>query len=195
MPPLTTDANDDTLCLLQFVDIHHTLIAKLLKVQPVGFIEVGGDGLRVVVDHDRALAHLTELARARDRAPIELDTAANTIDTASQNHSTVIVEFNIVFRRVVSRVEVVGVGRVFGSKSVNTLNEGGDTEGFTVSTDSIFLGRDKVGDVGVRETHAFGMLHQLVVNVLDRTSSFKSVDGLNNVINLVQEPLQTKDNY
>ena len=46
-----------------------------LEVEDVALVVVGGDGLRVEVDHDCAVVQLAQCADAGDRAPVELDLA------------------------------------------------------------------------------------------------------------------------
>lgn len=79
----TSDADDNTLRLLEFVDIHDALETKFLKVQAIRLVEVGRDRLRIVVDHDCAPAHLAELARASDGAPVKLHARANAVYAAA----------------------------------------------------------------------------------------------------------------
>src|ERR1700685_2439423 len=130
--------------MLKFVNIHDPLEAKLLEIQTIGLIEVSRHSLGIVIDHDRPLAHVPQLPRTSDRTPIELDTAPNAINTTTKHHCSMLLEFNIMFRRIVGGIEIVRMGGIFGGKSVNPLDEGCDSKRFTVSTDGVFVGRDKV---------------------------------------------------
>ena len=47
--------------LLQLIYVHHPLVAELLEVETVGLVEVSGNRLRVVVDHNRPV---TQIGRA-----------------------------------------------------------------------------------------------------------------------------------
>ena len=114
--------------MLQFVDIHDALEAEFLEVEPVSLVEVSGDSFWVVVDHDGPLAHIAELASTSDRAPVELDTASNAVDTTSQNHSSMFIKFDVVLGGVVGGIKVVSVGRVFSGESVNAFDERSDSE-------------------------------------------------------------------
>lgn len=100
------------------------------------------------------------------------------------------VEFDVVFRSVVSRVEVVGVRGVFSSEGINSFHEGGDSECFSVSSNGVFVGRsgDEVGNLAIRETHSFRLLHQFVVDCSEVGRSFESLVHLNDVVELVEEP-------
>ena len=46
---LATDGDDDSRGVFELVDIHDTLVTELFKVQLVGFVVIGGHGLRVVL--------------------------------------------------------------------------------------------------------------------------------------------------
>lgn len=56
------------------------------------------------LDHNRLLAEGIQRARSVNSAPIELHRATDSVDTASEHKYTVVVESDIVRRRVVSRV-------------------------------------------------------------------------------------------
>jgi hypothetical protein len=59
------------------------------------------------VDHHCLLAELVERHGRVDGAPIELDRATDTVDTAAEHENTVVLECDIVGRGVVGGVEVV----------------------------------------------------------------------------------------
>lgn len=62
------------------------------------------------VDHDSLLAELVERHGRVDGAPIELDGATNTVDTATEHENTVVLECDVVGRGVVGGVKVVCIG-------------------------------------------------------------------------------------
>ena len=186
---LATDRDNDTASSLELVDIHDTLVAELLEVQLVGSIEVSGVGLGVVVDHNGLLAHLAEGEGGVDSAPIELDGATDTVHTATQNDSSVVIEGNIVGGSVVGGVEVVGVGRELGSKGIDLLNPRGDAEGLTAGTDIILGGPNKERDLLIRETELLGLHQDLLLEAEEAADLLELVVAIHNVLDLVQEPL------
>ena len=101
------------------------------------------------------------------------------------------VEINIMGTGVVSSIEIVGMSWEFSGEGVNALDEGCDVHSLASSTDGILLGRDEVGDVRVRETLALRALHELSVDVLERGSLLEREDRVDDVLDLVQEPLYT----
>jgi hypothetical protein len=185
---LTSNGHDNSLCLLELVNVHNALEAELLEVKPVSLIEVGRDRLGVVVDHDRLLAHLADSARASDSTPIELDRASDTVNTRAKDHSSVLIELKVVRGRVVGRVQVVGVSGVLGSKGVDTLDERGHAKRLAVRTDGSFSLTGKDRNLRVGETSLLGSEHELAVKRLERGVTKSLVDG-DNVLELVKEPL------
>jgi hypothetical protein len=193
---LTTDGNDDTLRALELVDVHDTLPSELLEVHAVGLVVVGRDGFGVVVDHDRLLAHLADLANAGNGAPIELDRRTDAVDTGTENHRTLVVELDVVLRSEVGGVEVVGVGRVLGGEGVDTLDEGSDTERLAVSANGVLVDLgvasvtdEEVGDLTVGETELLGLAHEVLRDLSDRLEAAKGAVDLDDVVELVEEPL------
>ncbi len=57
---LPAELHDHAVRLLVLDDVEHVLDRQRLEVEPVGGVEVGGDGLRVVVDDDRLVARLPQ---------------------------------------------------------------------------------------------------------------------------------------
>ena len=79
MTSLASDTEDDPLRVFHPIDVHDGLEGDLVEVEPVAHVVVGGDGLGVVVEHDGLLAEGAQLADAPDRAPVELDGAADPV--------------------------------------------------------------------------------------------------------------------
>jgi hypothetical protein len=123
---ITSDADNDTLGLFQFINIHYPFIAQFFKIQPIGFIEVGRNRLRVIVDHDRPLAHVPQLSGASDGTPVKFNTASNAVNTASQDHGSVFVEIYIMFLGIICGIKIVGMGRIFGGQRIDPFNEWSD---------------------------------------------------------------------
>ena len=120
---LTTDADNDALSLFQLIDIHYTLESQFFEVEAVSLIEIRGDGLRVIIDHDRPLAHIPKFTRTSDRTPVEFNTTPNAIHAASKDHRSVLVEFDVMLRRIVSGVKIIRVSRILRSECVDTFDE------------------------------------------------------------------------
>ena len=72
--------------LLRCNDAQHVLGGQGLKVQAIGGVEVGGDGLGVVVDHDHVITGLLKHPHAVDRGIVELDALADADGAGAQHH-------------------------------------------------------------------------------------------------------------
>lgn len=186
---LTTDRDDNTAGALELVDIHDTLVAEFFEVELVSGIEVSGVGLGVVVDHDSLLAHAAQGKSGVDSTPVKLNGASNTVDTASQNDDTVVIEADIVGGSVVGGVKVVGVGRELGGEGVDLLNPGPDTEGLAAGANVVLGGANELRDLLVRETKLLGLQQDLLLEAEEAADVLELVVAVNDVLELVQEPL------
>ena len=72
--------------LLDPDDVHHVLRVQGLKIQAVGGVVVGGDGLRVVVDDDHVVAHFPKGPDGVDGAVVELDALADADRAGAEHH-------------------------------------------------------------------------------------------------------------
>ena len=71
---LSTCGNNHAMRVLQFDDVHHTLEGEFVKVEAVAHVVVGGDCLRVVVDHHRTVAILPDSVKCLNTTPVKLYT-------------------------------------------------------------------------------------------------------------------------
>ena len=186
---LTTDRDDNTRGALELIDIHDTLVAKLLEVELIGGIEIGRVGLGVVVDHDGLLAHGPEGLSGADSAPIELDRGTDTVDAAAENDGTLILECDVVGRGVVGGVEVVGVSGELSGQSINLLDPGPDAELLSSSADKVLSAVNSHGDLLVGETELLGLEDVLLLEGLEAAKLLHLLLAVNNVLELVEEPL------
>ena len=62
------------------------LLGDRLEVEPVRGVVVGGDGLRVAVDHHRLVAGLGERHRGVDAAVVELDALPDPVRSRTEDH-------------------------------------------------------------------------------------------------------------
>lgn len=101
-----------------------------------------------------------------------------------------LVELDIVLGSIVRRVEVVGVRGVLGSERVDALDKGRDAERLAVRAHGVLRRRrvEKVRDLSVREAHALGLLHQVVVHRVERDGSLEGPVHLHDVVELEEEP-------
>jgi glycosyltransferase involved in cell wall biosynthesis len=67
-------------------DLQHVLERQRLEVEAVGGVVVGGDGLRVAVDHDGLVAVLAHGEGGVHAAVVELDALADAVRAAAEDH-------------------------------------------------------------------------------------------------------------
>ena len=185
---LPTDRDDGARGLLQLVDVHHTLEAELLKVEPVRLVVVRADRLWVVVDHDRVVAGGLDAAHTRHRAPVELDRGADPVDARAEHHGAVLVELHVVARGVVRGVQVVGLRRVFGRHRVDPLHKRCHSLCLALGAHLGLAAADQLRDLQVREPAALGGAHQVHVHRGERAAVPQLAVRAHNVLQLVEEP-------
>ena len=108
---LTTELDDDTGygsgCQLGLVDLDDVLEGQGLEVEPVGDVVVGGDGLRVAVDHDGLVA-IGQGHRGVNTGVVELNALADPVRTRAQDDDGLTLAGCHLGLQVVAGVEVGG---------------------------------------------------------------------------------------
>jgi hypothetical protein len=66
-------------------DLEHVLERERLEVELVADVEVGRDGLRIRVDHDRLVAVVAQRERGLDAAVVELDALPDAVGPAAED--------------------------------------------------------------------------------------------------------------
>ena len=66
--------------------VHHTLKGQLVEVEAVAHVIVGGNSLRVVVYHHRAVAFFADGLQGLHTAPVELYRRANAVGTGAKHN-------------------------------------------------------------------------------------------------------------
>ena len=107
-------------------DVEHVLERQRLEVEPVGRVVVGGDRLRVAVDHDRFHAELAQRERGVDAAVVELDPLADAVGARAQDDDLAARRRRRLVLLLVGRVEVGRVGDELGGARVHRLEGGAD---------------------------------------------------------------------
>ena len=102
-------------------DLEHVLERQRLEVQPVRGVVVGGDGLRVAVDHDGLEAVLAQRERRVHAAVVELDALADAVRPAAQDHDLRCVGRLRLALLLVGGVHVGGGGGELGRAGVDAL--------------------------------------------------------------------------
>lgn len=83
---LAAERHHDAVGALDIDNVHDVLVSERLKVQAIGCVVVGRDGLGVAIDHDGLEAASRQRVARVHAAVIELDTLANAVGAGAQDH-------------------------------------------------------------------------------------------------------------
>ena len=127
---LAAELHHHALGLLVLDDVEHVLEGERLEVEAVGGVVVGGDRLRVAVDHDGLVAQLAHLLDGVHAAVVELDALADAVGAAAQDdHRFLVGNGQSFVLLLVGGVEVRSVGLELGRAGVHRLVGGDDAVG------------------------------------------------------------------
>ena len=158
---LAAELRDDAQGLFLFVDGEHVLQRQGLEVELVRGVVVGGDGLRVAVDHDRLKAQGLERLCRVHAAVVELDALADAVGAGAEDHDLL----GVCAHR--GRVlDVVGgevVVRVLGAGNVHALPAGVDAVRLPGGADLVLRQVQELGKVAVGEAVLLGGEQRLAV--------------------------------
>ncbi len=154
---LTTELDDNAIGLFFSHDLQHILQSQRLEVEPVGGIVIGGDGLRVAVDHDGLIAVLSQGEDAMYTAVIELDPLADPVGTAAQDNNLLAITDLGLALLLVGGIEVGGMGHKFGGAGINPLVNRADSEFPAQFPHRIFAGLPQLGQHLVGEAVLLGL--------------------------------------
>ena len=115
---------------LMVVDGEHVFERERLKVEAVAGVVVGGDGLRVAVDHDGLVAVVFESEGGVAAAVIELDALADAVGAGAENDDLGRVCGRGFVFFVVRRVEVGGHRLELGGARIYEFEDGDDAFAF-----------------------------------------------------------------
>jgi len=184
---LAAVVNDDTLRLLDAADFQHVFQGQRLEVQAVGGVVVGGDGFRVAVDHDGLVTVFTQRQCSVYAAVVELDTLADTVRAATQDHDLVAGRRVGLALFLVGRVQVGGVGGKFGGAGVDALVHREHFQLVAVTTQVLVGDAEQLGQALVREALALEAQHVVFVDRRQR-QGLDLLFFLDQVFHLHQEP-------
>ena len=132
---LSAELGNDAYRLLLVVDAEYILQGQRLEVELVGGVVVSGYGLRVAVDDDGLKTESLQGLGRMYAAVVKLDTLADTVGAAAEDHDLRAVVLN----RVIVRCIVGGivVGAVVGTADVYAVPGLGDAQRFALIADIV----------------------------------------------------------
>ena len=122
---LSSGGDNHTFRILQFNDIHYTLIRKFVEIEPVADVVIGAHCLRIEIDHNRSVFSFSYCHQGINRAPVELHRAPDPVCTRSNNNHRTIVLFrdNIALCSIVGNIEVIGLSRVLCCQCIDLFDK------------------------------------------------------------------------
>ncbi len=140
---------------LALVNVQHVFERERLEVELVAGVVIGGDGLRVRVDHDGLEAVLLEREGGVDAAVVELDALADAVRPAAEDHHLLAVAgFDLVVAAVVGRVIIGRVGLELGGAGIHQPVAGHQAELLALGADGVFASGRSNGRSAGRRTRA-----------------------------------------
>ena len=197
---LAAKRHHDAVGALNIDDIHDVLVGERLKVQAVGSVVVGRDGLGVAVDHDGLKAAGGQRVARMHAAVIELDTLANAVGAGAQDHGLGLARrrglvggnalLGIRARAVdvlVGLVVVLRGARELGGAGVDRLHAGNHAQTLAVGTHKALVRASQRGDLGVARAVLLEQAHRIGVDILHAQAADALLD-LDHIVDAVEVP-------
>ena len=166
-------------------DLHDVFERERLEVQARGDVVVGGDGLRVAVDHDGLVPGRSQHHGGVHARVVEFNALTDPVGARTENHDRRIRVRGDLVLVVVAGVVVGREGLELGRTRVNGLEHGADVQGVADTTHHGLVQVHQFTDLGVREAVAFGLTQRLGAQV---TVLADQLSGFIEQLQLVQEP-------
>ena len=197
---LAAERHHDAVGALDIDNVHDVLVGERLKVQTVGRVIVGRDGLGIAVDHDGLEAAGRQRVARVHTAVIELDTLANAVGAGAQDH-----RLGLVRRRglvgshallgvraravdVLVRLVVIFRGaRELGGAGIDRLHAGNHAQTLAIGAHKALVRAGQRGDLGVARTILLEQAHRVGVDIL-HTQTADALLDLHHVVDAVEVP-------
>ena len=197
---LAAERHHDAVGSLNVDNVHDVLVGERLKVQTVGRVIVGRDGLGIAVDHDGLKAAGRQRVARVHTAVIELDTLANAVGAGAQDHRLGLVRrrglvgshalLGIRARAVDVLVRLVVVlrgARELRSAGIDRLHAGNHAQALAIGAHKALVRAGQRGDLSVARAVLFEQAHRVGVDIL-HTQAADALLDLHHVIDTVEVP-------
>ena len=121
---LSTSGKNCAVGCFQIDDVHHPFKSKLIEIQAIAHIIVGGNGFGVIVNHHRTPALTLHSEQRIHTTPVKFHGTTNAVSTRTNHHHRFAIVFisNIVCSAVVGHIQIVGLSRIFSRQGIDLLN-------------------------------------------------------------------------
>ena len=197
---LAAERHHDAVGSLNIDNVHDVLVGERLKVQAVGRVVVGRDGLGIAVDHDGLEAAGCQRVARVHTAVIELDTLANAVGAGAQDHRLGLVRrrglvgshalLGIRARAVDVLVRLVVVlrgARELRSAGINRLHAGNHAQALAIGAHKALVRAGQRGNLGVARAVLLEQAHRVGVDIL-HTQAADALLNLHHVVDAVEVP-------
>ena len=126
-------------------DFQNVFKRDRFKVEAVGGVVVGRNGLGVAVHHNRFVTVFAHRKRRMHAAVVKFDTLTDSVGAAAQNDDLLFIRgLRFVFR-LVGRIHVRGLRFKFRGAGIHALINRADIESMTAVTDVVFMAPREFG--------------------------------------------------
>ncbi len=184
---LAAELNDDAVGFFPIDNVHHFFHGQRFEIKFVGSVVIGADGFRIAVDHDGLITLFPQSEGGMDAAIVELDTLADPIRPAAEDHDFLALG---AFGFVLAFVGGIKIGRErleLRAAGVDRIKHRFDAFFFARLAHGRFARSGERGDAGVGEAHLLPAAQCLRVNVLTPGIGNLTV-GDNQLANLFEKP-------
>ena len=197
---LAAERHHDAVGALDIDNVHDVLVGERLKVQTVGRVIVGRDGLGIAVDHDGLEAAGRQRVARVHAAVIELDTLANAVGAGAQDHRLGLVRrrglvgshalLGIRARAVDVLVRLVVVlrgARELGRAGIDRLHAGNHGQTLAIGAHKALVRAGQRGNLGVARAVLLEQAHRVGVDIL-HTQAADALLDLHHVVDTIEVP-------
>ena len=197
---LAAERHHDAVGSLNIDDIHDVLVGERLKVQTVGRVVVGRNGLGIAVDHDGLEAAGRQRIARVHAAVIELDTLANAVGAGAQDHRLGLVRrrglvgshalLGIRARAVDVLVRLVVVlrgARELRSAGIDRLHAGNHAQTLAIGAHKALVRAGQRSDLGIARAVLLEQAHRVGVDIL-HTQVADALLDLHHIVDTVEVP-------
>ena len=197
---LAAKRHHDAIGALNVDNVHDVLVGERLKVQAVGRVIVGRDGLGIAVDHDGLEAAGRQRVARVHAAVIELDTLANAVGAGAQDHRLGLVRrrglvgshalLGIRARAVDVLVRLVVVlrgARELRSAGIDRLHAGNHAQTLAIGAHKALVRAGQRGNLGIARAVLLEQAHRVGVDIL-HTQVADALLDLHHIVDTVEVP-------
>ena len=154
---LAPELHDYAVGLFDIDDIEYVLKRQRLEVEAVAGVVVGGNGLRVAIDHDRFHIFRLQGERRMAAAVIKLNTLPDPVWTAPQNHDFPACPRRGFARGFVGGVQIRGEAFKLRRTGIDPVKDSGHAQFLAARTHFKFSGFPCRGNLNVGNPHPLGV--------------------------------------